>query len=323
MTAISLDVPQPAAQFGRGQGSAPFSRAAALAASAAASTSISASPARHPGSFSRQTTLAMSHLQAQYAEASAAASAAMPPQPNGTGPHHARPSRLGQAQVQAETQGPPSMTHRRRKTSPIPSSSRRPSSAPSDNQGSPAANRPERPHIETDNGGPSSSAAVARLSKPPLLRSKSEHGPRPDETDDEEADEEHYDLGARHGFEDHYLSEDIIAQLANVSGNTSLFFQGRPSVVGRLVRPDPPEPRPRIVPMLIEGFRNPSLSLGIPLSYRVLVDGRVQSLLPSAIPIPCLAAKRVPASKIPQRWRQQRVTDSALELVHVLHRQTA
>jgi hypothetical protein len=24
-------------------------------------------------------------------------------------------------------------------------------------------------------------------------------------------------MGARHGFEDHYLSEDIIAQLANVS----------------------------------------------------------------------------------------------------------
>jgi len=137
------------------------------------------------------------------------------------------------------------MAHRRRKTSPIPSSSRRPSSAPGDNLGSPAANRPERPHIETENGGPSSSSAVARLSKPPFLRSKSEHGTRPDESDDDDAmEEEHYDLGARHGFEDHYLSEDIIAQLANVSGTTSLLSQGLQILgakgVGRPVHPAPP-----------------------------------------------------------------------------------
>jgi hypothetical protein len=30
-------------------------------------------------------------------------------------------------------------------------------------------------------------------------------------------DDEHYEWGARHGFEDHYQSEDIISQLANVS----------------------------------------------------------------------------------------------------------
>jgi regulator-associated protein of mTOR len=46
---------------------------------------------------------------------------------------------------------------------------------------------------------------------------------RYDELDDE-ADEEFYDLGARHGFEDHYLSEDIIAQLANVSNSSLMRF---------------------------------------------------------------------------------------------------
>lgn len=203
MTAISLDVPPPA-QFGQGQSSAQFSRAAALAATAASAAS---SPARHPGSFSRQTTLAMSHLQAQYAEASASATAAASTalsQPNGTmrsaSPSHAPPP------------PGPSMAHRRRKTSPIPSSLRRPSSAPGDEQGGPSNNRAERRVGDDGNH-----TAVARPAKPPLLRSKSEHADlRYHETDDE-VEEEHYDLGARHGFEDHYLSEDIIAQLANVS----------------------------------------------------------------------------------------------------------
>ncbi|KAI1105964.1 raptor N-terminal caspase like domain-containing protein [Jackrogersella minutella] len=49
--------------------------------------------------------------------------------------------------------------------------------------------------------------------KPPLLRSKSEHIVRRE--DAEQADEEVYGWGARHGFEDHYQSEDIISQLAN------------------------------------------------------------------------------------------------------------
>jgi hypothetical protein len=57
---------------------------------------------------------------------------------------------------------------------------------------------------------------VAKPSKPPLLRSKTDYGLLYNEADDN-VDEEVYDMGARHGFEDHYLSEDIIAQLANVS----------------------------------------------------------------------------------------------------------
>jgi hypothetical protein len=49
---------------------------------------------------------------------------------------------------------------------------------------------------------------------------------RYDELDDE-ADEEFYDLGARHGFEDHYLSEDIIAQLANVSNRSFMRYPSK------------------------------------------------------------------------------------------------
>ncbi|KAI0405953.1 raptor N-terminal caspase like domain-containing protein [Xylaria palmicola] len=49
--------------------------------------------------------------------------------------------------------------------------------------------------------------------KPPLLRSKSDYVVRRDEP--EPADDEIYEWGARHGFEDHYQSEDIISQLAS------------------------------------------------------------------------------------------------------------
>ncbi|EAQ89638.1 conserved hypothetical protein [Chaetomium globosum CBS 148.51] len=191
MTAISLDVPRPA-QHGRGQNSAQFSRTATLAVSAASS------PARHPGSFSRQTTHAMSHLQAQYAEASASA---MAPQPNGI----ARAVSPGNAPVRP---GHP-LANGRRNTSPIPSSSRRPSSAPGDNQPVASSSRVDGGHVEE-----SSRSAVTRPAKPPLLRSKSEHHPRYEEADDD-VEEEYHDLGARHGFEDHYLSEDVIAHLAN------------------------------------------------------------------------------------------------------------
>lgn len=57
------------------------------------------------------------------------------------------------------------------------------------------------------------------VSKPLLLRSKSEHMVRREDADNQ-TDEEVYE-GARHGFEDHYQSEDIISQLANVSSKIS------------------------------------------------------------------------------------------------------
>jgi regulatory associated protein of mTOR len=51
--------------------------------------------------------------------------------------------------------------------------------------------------------------------RPQIIRSKSEYITRHEEP--EHTDEEIYEWGARHGFEDHYQSEDIISQLANVS----------------------------------------------------------------------------------------------------------
>jgi regulator-associated protein of mTOR len=51
--------------------------------------------------------------------------------------------------------------------------------------------------------------------KPFLHRSKSDYGPRGEDRDSQE--EEMQDWGARHGFEDHYASEEYVSQLANVS----------------------------------------------------------------------------------------------------------
>jgi regulator-associated protein of mTOR len=51
--------------------------------------------------------------------------------------------------------------------------------------------------------------------KPPLRRAKSDFGPRGEERDSQDDEEIHY--GAKHGFEDHYASEEYVSQLANVS----------------------------------------------------------------------------------------------------------
>jgi len=53
--------------------------------------------------------------------------------------------------------------------------------------------------------------------KPPLMRSKSDYArPVEDSTDTLHNSGELSRWGARHGFEDHYQSEDIISQLASV-----------------------------------------------------------------------------------------------------------
>jgi regulator-associated protein of mTOR len=157
---------------------------------------MGSSPARNPGAFSRQTVRAMSHLHAQYAEASA------PRTGNNAGIRSVSP---GQAPL---GQGMPIVNGRRRTASPGPVS--RPSSAPGEQQGGPSTSRGEDRDTDDDDH-----AVIARPAKPLLLRSKSEHGIRPDEAT--LADDENYEWGARHGFEDHYQSEDIISQLANVS----------------------------------------------------------------------------------------------------------
>lgn len=60
------------------------------------------------------------------------------------------------------------------------------------------------------------SGRALRPNKPLLLRSKSEYKPRQVEEHPEPADEQIQDWGARHGFEEHYQSEQVM-QLANVS----------------------------------------------------------------------------------------------------------
>ena len=64
-----------------------------------------------------------------------------------------------------------------------------------------------------------------RVPKPPLLRSQSEYASphrQPEEEREQSDSGGDFEWGARHGFEDHYQSEDIISQLANVS---MLFFR--------------------------------------------------------------------------------------------------
>ncbi|KAK4219049.1 WD repeat-containing protein mip1 [Rhypophila decipiens] len=89
--------------------------------------------------------------------------------------------------------------------------SHRPSSAPGNKQ-----NLPES-HL---NGGASDDdeddAPQLRPAKPRLLRSKSEHGGiRNGSETNEQHDDDYLEWGARHGFEDHYQSEDYISALAN------------------------------------------------------------------------------------------------------------
>jgi len=50
-----------------------------------------------------------------------------------------------------------------------------------------------------------------------LHRSRSDFGPRGDDSDSQRHEGDTKDWGARHGFEDHYASEEYVSQLANVS----------------------------------------------------------------------------------------------------------
>jgi regulator-associated protein of mTOR len=91
------------------------------------------------------------------------------------------------------------------------------------------------------------SQTVARRPKPPLQRSKSEFAHRQIESSPEPSEPVIPDWGARHGFEDHYQSEHIISQLANVSSTphhrsvqgtrlSSMCYASRTSLLGRQSR---------------------------------------------------------------------------------------
>lgn len=148
----------------------------------------------------------MSHQGTQYAEASGSGQSRVPAitpdsrqLPTGPGPATEAPAR----------QPHPLTNGHRMPQPPTPAPQERPSSAPGHGI---AGARPDDDHAER------AAPAPPRPSKPPLFRSKSEFAAaRPDDTNSDTLTEELFEWGARHGFEDHYQSEDIISQLANVS----------------------------------------------------------------------------------------------------------
>lgn len=80
------------------------------------------------------------------------------------------------------------------------------------------AHRRHGSSIAGSRNGTQDAAPPTRPAKPLLQRSQSEYSPRPGPVEDAEpVDEAIPEWGARHGFEDHYQSEHIISQLANVS----------------------------------------------------------------------------------------------------------
>lgn len=92
--------------------------------------------------------------------------------------------------------------------------SRRPSSAP----------RANGTGANTTDDDEEDNRLSLRPPKPPLFRSQSEYAsPHRSPDDADHTDNEDFEWGARHGFEDHYQSEDIISQLANVSCCLLLF----------------------------------------------------------------------------------------------------
>lgn len=86
----------------------------------------------------------------------------------------------------------------------------RPASAPKGKTASSTALNRQDPTYDI------SDVEQVKRAKPMLLRSKSDYGPR-GESPDTRQEIDAQDWGARHGFEDHYASEEYVSQLANVS----------------------------------------------------------------------------------------------------------
>lgn len=127
-------------------------------------------------------------------------SGAMPSAEDENGEGSSGPDRLGNPQR-------PRIPHGRSSSA---SFSRRPSSAPGNNQ--------QQGPSSTQSDDEAERPLVVKKTKPPLLRSQSEYaGSHRQQEDTDHSEQEQYEWGARHGFEDHYQSEDIISQLANVS----------------------------------------------------------------------------------------------------------
>jgi regulator-associated protein of mTOR len=160
---------------------------------------------------------------------------------NGPSPHQFRPQSYTSSGGQSLRQEPPLQNGTSGVMNPRPTVSNDPvqvanghatvSSDPDDRSFTPAAMvgtstseiaRDRRLSLPrpTSSPAPESSQDESERDKPKrrpkalLQRSKSDFGPRGEDPDSEE---EIQDWGARHGFEDHYASEEYVSQLANVS----------------------------------------------------------------------------------------------------------
>ena len=141
-----------------------------------------------------------------------------PPIQNGTsGPMNPRPAVSNDPVqvVNGQRSSPPDSDRRRSSTA----SSRVPPGAGHSSRDSRASSqtRPtSAPGVTGDSSQDDSEVDKRkRRPKPLLMRSKSDFGPRGEDVDSP-AEDDWQGWGARHGFEDHYASEEYVSQLANV-----------------------------------------------------------------------------------------------------------
>lgn len=141
-----------------------------------------------------------------------------PPIQNGTSsPMNPRPA-VSNDPVQVVNGHPPTLSdvNRRRPSSPSGRATPVAGNSGRNSSASIQARPTSAPGISGDSS-PEDSGRNRRRKRPNLLiRSKSDFGPR-GEDPDSETEEDVQDWGARHGFEDHYASEEYVSQLANVS----------------------------------------------------------------------------------------------------------
>ncbi|KAK4192466.1 WD repeat-containing protein mip1 [Podospora australis] len=230
MTALSLQAPPPprpaeGQRQNAAQAQQQYSRAATNNATSSSPLSPrnsglgaggGAAPSSSHSSLNRQSALVMAQLRAQTANNSPVRNEnkAGGPSPESLNVHN---------NASSSTSERPAVNGHRRPTSPPPAV-QRPSSAPGNDQPQPlsarfgnGANRDSDPHNSNDDDDDDDDAeASTRPMKPPLVRSRSEFGSGRNNTEQNGVShQELYDWGARHGFEGHYMSEDIISHLAN------------------------------------------------------------------------------------------------------------
>lgn len=148
-----------------------------------------------------------------YTPSTQRAEAPMPAHLNGNGPAGIMNPRPAVSNDPVETVNGNGATEIDRR--PTPSAGQRISASARDQRRASLQARPSSAPKAESSQDESEVDKSRRRSKPFLHRSKSDFGPRGEDRDSQE--EEIQDWGARHGFEDHYASEEYVSQLANVS----------------------------------------------------------------------------------------------------------